>query len=214
MQTLVSTGLIGISLGTQYAMIAIGFTLIFGIMGVINFMHGGGYVLGGYLAFTLANIVGLPFWLAVLGAAAGTAIIGYIIEVLFVDKYVNDHTASMLITLGIYMIMTTVIIVIFGPEPVSGFKFPIRGSSARLRVLCPLFQHSRPGSVRIGDRRHVLDDLPHPVWHHAAGDGGRSRLRDGAGHSARSHVPDSFRSCDGAGGADGRSRDPNPNTGA
>lgn len=128
MQTLVSTGLIGISLGTQYAMIAIGFTLIFGIMGVINFMHGGGYVLGGYLAFTLANIVGLPFWLAVLGAAAGTAIIGYIIEVLFVDKYVNDHTASMLITLGIYMIMTTAIIVIFGPEPVSGFKFPIRGS--------------------------------------------------------------------------------------
>jgi branched-chain amino acid transport system permease protein len=128
MQTLVSTGLIGISLGTQYAMIAIGFTLIFGIMGVIHFMHGGGYVLGGYLAFTLANIFGLPFWLAVLGATAGTAIVGYIIEVLFVDKYAHDHTASMLITLGIYMIMTTAIIIIFGPEPVSGFKFPIRGA--------------------------------------------------------------------------------------
>ena len=44
MESFISTGLIGLSLGTQYAMIAIGFTLIFGIMGVINFMHGGGYV--------------------------------------------------------------------------------------------------------------------------------------------------------------------------
>ena len=62
MESLISTGLIGLSLGTQYAMIAIGFTLIFGIMGVINFMHGGGYVIGGYLTYTLVSMVGLPFW--------------------------------------------------------------------------------------------------------------------------------------------------------
>jgi len=127
MESAISTGLIGLSLGSQYAMIAIGFTLIFGIMGVINFMHGGGYVIGGYLAFAVSSGMGLPFPIAVIGAAIGTALIGYLIETFFVDKYVDDHNATMLITLGIYLVVTTVIIIIFGPEPVSGFSFPISG---------------------------------------------------------------------------------------
>jgi branched-chain amino acid transport system permease protein len=127
MSSLISTGLIGLSLGAQYAMIAIGFTLIFGIMGVINFMHGGGYVLGGYLAFALTHSLGLPFPIAVAGAVIGVAAIGYLIEVFLVDKYVNDHLATMLITLGAYLIMSTLIIVIWGPEPVD-FRFPIAGS--------------------------------------------------------------------------------------
>lgn len=128
MNELISTGLIGLSLGAQYAMISIGFTLIFGIMGVINFMHGGGYVLGGYITYTLAVLVGLPFPLAVLGAVIGTAAVGWLIQVIFVDRYTDDHTASMLITLGLYLMFTTSIASIFGAEPVSGFRFPIRGS--------------------------------------------------------------------------------------
>ena len=128
MEGFISTGLIGLSIGTQYAMIAIGFTLIFGIMGVINFMHGGAYVLGGYFAFGLVSAFGWPYPVAVVAAVLGTAAVGYLIEVLFVDKYVDDHNATMLITLGLYMVMTTVIIMIFGPEPASGFTFPIRGA--------------------------------------------------------------------------------------
>ena len=41
MESFVSTGVIGLSLGTQYALLSLGFTLIFGILGVINFSHGG-----------------------------------------------------------------------------------------------------------------------------------------------------------------------------
>jgi branched-chain amino acid transport system permease protein len=55
------------------------------------------------------------------------AAFGYLIEVLLVDRYVNDHLATMLITLGAYLIMSTVIIIIWGPEPVD-FRFPISGS--------------------------------------------------------------------------------------
>ncbi len=128
MTSLISTGLIGISLGTQYAMIAIGFTLIFGIMGVINFMHGGAYVLGGYFCYALSHGLGLPFPLAVAGAAGGTALVGYVIEILFVDKYVDDHNATMLITMGLYLVMTTGIVLVFGPEPATGFSFPVRGA--------------------------------------------------------------------------------------
>jgi branched-chain amino acid transport system permease protein len=124
---LISTGLIGLSLGTQYAMIAIGFTLIFGIMGVINFMHGGAYVLGGYLAFMLYHSVGLPFALAVALAVIAVAALGYIVEVVLVDRYVNDHLATMLITLGANLILITGIIIIWGPEPVD-YRFPIAGS--------------------------------------------------------------------------------------
>jgi branched-chain amino acid transport system permease protein len=128
MDAILSTALIGVSLGAQYAMIAIGFTLIFGIMGVINFMHGGAYVLGGYLTFALAQGLGLPFVVAIAGAVIGTAAIGYVIELVFVDKYVDDPMASMLITLGLYLIMSTALVLIMGPEPVEGFRFPIRGS--------------------------------------------------------------------------------------
>jgi len=95
---------------------------------VINFMHGGGYVLGGYFTYALASGLGVPFPIAVVAAALGTAALGYVIEVLFVDKYVDDHNATMLITLGLYMVMTTAVIMIFGPEPVGNFTFPVRGA--------------------------------------------------------------------------------------
>ena len=75
------------------------------------------------LTYTLVSMVGLPFWVAVIGAAIGTAVIGYIIEVLFVDKWVDDHTASMLITLGIYLITTTGIVLLFGPSRSAAFHF-------------------------------------------------------------------------------------------
>jgi branched-chain amino acid transport system permease protein len=127
METLISTGVIGLSLGTQYALISIGFTLIFGIMGVVNFAHGGFYVLGGYFAYTLSHTLGLPFVVAVALATLGTAALGYLIEMLFVEKYVADHLATMLITLGIYQILTTGITLGYGAEPVD-FRFPVSGS--------------------------------------------------------------------------------------
>ncbi|MEJ8851154.1 branched-chain amino acid ABC transporter permease [Variovorax rhizosphaerae] len=127
MESIVSTGVIGVTLGTQYALISIGFTLIFGIMGVVNFAHGGFYVLGGYFAFSLSHSLGMPYVPAVLLATLATGVLGYVIETLFVEKYVVDHLATMLITLGIYQIMTTGITMAYGAEPVD-FKFPISGS--------------------------------------------------------------------------------------
>lgn len=127
METAISAGVTGLSLGTQYALISIGFTLIFGIMGVVNFAHGGFYILGGYIAFALTKSIGVPYVGAVVLAAMATAVIGYVVEVLFVDKYVSDHLATMLITLGLYQIITTGISVAYGAEPVD-FQFPIRGS--------------------------------------------------------------------------------------
>ncbi len=127
MDSIISSGLIGLSLGTQYALISIGFTLIFGIMGVVNFAHGGFYILGGYLAFTFTHSLGLPYVVAVLLAMVGTAILGYVVEMLLVEKYVSDHLATMLITLGFYQILITGITSVYGAEPAE-FRFPVSGS--------------------------------------------------------------------------------------
>jgi branched-chain amino acid transport system permease protein len=127
METVISASVIGLSLGTQYALISIGFTLIFGIMGVVNFAHGGFYILGGYFAFSLSHGLGVPFVAAVVLAALATGVLGYVIEVLVVDRYVADHLATMLMTLGIYQIMTTGVTLIYGAEPAE-FRFPVSGS--------------------------------------------------------------------------------------
>jgi branched-chain amino acid transport system permease protein len=127
MTSLISTGMIGLSLGTQYALISIGLTLIFGILGVINFAHGGFYVLGGYIAMSLTQTLGVSYFPAVILATLIIGGIGYAVEVIFVEKYVVDHLATMIITLGVYQIMTTAITVIYGPEP-ADFRFPIHGS--------------------------------------------------------------------------------------
>jgi branched-chain amino acid transport system permease protein len=127
MQSLISTSVIGLSLGTQYALISIGFTLIFGILGVVNFAHGGFYVLGGYFAYSLSHTLGLPFALGVLLATLATGVMGYLVEVLVIDKYVADPLATMLITLGIYQIISTGASLAYGAEPMD-FRFPIAGS--------------------------------------------------------------------------------------
>ncbi|KVA52944.1 ABC transporter permease [Burkholderia cepacia] len=127
MEGLISAGVIGLSLGTQYALISIGFTLIFGIMGVVNFAHGGFYILGGYIAYSLSQSLGVPFAAAVLIAALATGVIGYLVEVLVVERNVSDHLATMLMTLGIYQIITTGMTVAYGAEPMN-FPFPVTGS--------------------------------------------------------------------------------------
>ncbi len=127
MEIFISSGLIGLSMATQYALISIGFTLIFGIMGVVNFAHGGFYILGGYFAYSLSHSLGVPYIFAVVLAMVGTGVLGYVIETLFVEKYAADHLATMLITLGIYQIMTAGVTSVYGAEPAE-FRFPISGS--------------------------------------------------------------------------------------
>jgi branched-chain amino acid transport system permease protein len=127
MVTFVSAGMIGLTIGAQYALIAIGFTLIFGILGVVNFAHGGFYVLGGYLAYSLTHALGIPFPIAIALAALATGVVGYIVEIVLVDRFVADHLATMLITLGFYQILIAAIVQVYGAEPVD-FVFPLSGA--------------------------------------------------------------------------------------
>ncbi len=126
MQGFIATSLIGISLGAQYALLALGFTLIFGILGVVNFAHGGFYVLGGYLAYSAVTYLGMPYALAVICAALGTTALGYLFERFVLDRLIDDHLATLMLTLGLYMMMSSSILVVFGPQS-PAFSFPLSG---------------------------------------------------------------------------------------
>lgn len=128
--------IIGIGLGAQYALLSLGFTLIYGILGVINFAHGGFYMLGGYAAYASVSMLGLPYAVAVAFATAVCAALGYIFELLVIERYVDDHLATMMLTMGLYLVMGTALTVTFGTEPVE-FHAPVSGSWRSGRLFVP-----------------------------------------------------------------------------
>lgn len=127
MEGFIATGLIGISLGSQYTLLALGFTLIFGILGVVNFAHGGFYVMGGYVAYYCSAVLGLPYVVALLIALAATFVLGWLFEVLILERVIDDHQATLMVTMGFYLVLATGILVIFGAESPE-FSFPISGA--------------------------------------------------------------------------------------
>src|ERR1700754_991904 len=111
MNEFVSAGLIGVSLGAQYALLALGFTLIFGILGVVNFAHGGVYVLGGYVAYGFVSHLGVPYALAVVLATLVSGAIGSLFELFLIERLVEDHLATRMLSLVLYLMMSTGVLV-------------------------------------------------------------------------------------------------------
>lgn len=137
MTEILSVALIGVSLGAQYALLALGFTLIFGILGVVNFAHGGFYVLGGYVAYAAVTGLGVPYPVAVLLAVLTTAVLGWLFQLLLVERVVDDHLATLILTLGLYMVLSTGVLMTFGPES-RQFAFPITGTLRYGALYMPL----------------------------------------------------------------------------
>ena len=73
MQQFIQQLINGIALGGLYALTAIGYSLVYGVMELVNFSHGAVYMLGAYIFYILFEICGAPLWLSVPGAliAAG-----------------------------------------------------------------------------------------------------------------------------------------------
>jgi branched-chain amino acid transport system permease protein len=123
----IQAAIIGISLGAQYALLALGFTLIFGILGVVNFSHGGFYMLGGYVAYSCVAGLGLPYPVGVLAAVLATGALGWVFELFLLERLVDDHLATLMLTLGLYLVMSTALLIVFGPLSLE-FSFPVSGA--------------------------------------------------------------------------------------
>ena len=70
----------GISLGSVYAIIALGYTMVYGIAKMLNFAHGDVIMVGGYISFCAVQYMGLPIWVSVILAMAVCTVLGVVIE--------------------------------------------------------------------------------------------------------------------------------------
>ena len=91
--------------GLLLFLVASGLTLIFGIMGVINLAHGSFYMIGAYLAFSIAPFFGDQFLLMLLAGVALTAVLGYALEWLFFSYlYQREHLQQVLMTYALILV--------------------------------------------------------------------------------------------------------------
>lgn len=97
---------------------AVGLTLIFGVMRVVNFAHGDMMVWGMYLAFVLATHAGVDPYLAFVGCAAALFLLGVVVQRTLVDRILDaPHEMQILLMLGVALVLENVALVVFGPEP-------------------------------------------------------------------------------------------------
>lgn len=105
----------GLGLGMIYFLIAVGLTIIFGLLDFVNFAHGVFYLLGAYFCFQVGVVTG-SFWLALLLAPLGVGLLAWLIERLLIKRvYHLPHTFHILITLGLALIIQESTIMAWGP---------------------------------------------------------------------------------------------------
>lgn len=108
----------GVVLGTLYACIAIGFSLVWGVLNVINMMHGSFIILGGYLTYFAWHHLGIHPVLALPAVALVTYCLGYGLQLLLINKVVSSPVLTTLtLTFGLDMILYNIMTVYFTATP-------------------------------------------------------------------------------------------------
>ena len=108
----------GLQFGLMLFLIAAGLTLVFGIMDVLNLAHGSLYMIGAYLAATIAQASG-SFWIALPAAVVATGLIGLLLEITLMRRlYRRDHLAQVLATFAVILIADDSVRLLWGPAPI------------------------------------------------------------------------------------------------
>jgi len=113
--TVAYQGLVGLSLAMYLWLISAGLTIIFGVLGVLNFAHGSLFMLGAYMTYTFYGLLALPFWLSI-GASLGVvALVGFVMERYFLRSlYHLDHAYQLLLTFGFVLVLDDAVKLIWG----------------------------------------------------------------------------------------------------
>lgn len=105
---------LGISLGMLYVLVALGLTLIFGMMGVVNFAHGAFVTLGAYVGIVTVRTTG-NFWLAILAAGVFVGFLGVAVERSLIKRiYDQNPIYQLLLTFGVALLIEGGVILAFG----------------------------------------------------------------------------------------------------
>lgn len=107
----------GLAQGSVYALLALGFTLIFGTLRMVTFAHGEVYMLGAYTGFEVIRLLYPSFLLALFVALVATALLGIVVELL-AFHFLRDapHATSLLVTIGVSILLVNLAQTIWGPE--------------------------------------------------------------------------------------------------
>jgi len=108
-----------LSLGCVYALFALGFTLIFGVLGVVNLSQGAVFMLGAYAALTAINQLHAPLWAAIAFAFGFSGLVGLLIDRLVLKplrKRDAPHLIPMIATIGLGLAMNSLVQGLFGAE--------------------------------------------------------------------------------------------------
>ena len=109
-----STIVIGLSLSFLLFLLAAGLTLIFGMLGVINFAHGALYMLGAYVCFQIVNWTG-SFWIGLMFAPIVVAALGAAMEMAALKPvYERDHIYQLLLTFGFILVIEEAVKIVWG----------------------------------------------------------------------------------------------------
>jgi branched-chain amino acid transport system permease protein len=133
--------LTGLSLGVAVVLVALGLTIIFGLLDVINMSHGEFYAVGAYLALSL-GAAGISFWLLLVLVPLLMIPIGVAVEKGLIQRVFNSpdrHTTTLLLTFGLGLVIEEVLAVIYGPNTQRP-PTPIRGAVEVFGVLLPAYR--------------------------------------------------------------------------
>ncbi|MEI2416372.1 branched-chain amino acid ABC transporter permease [Orrella sp. JC864] len=127
----------GLIVGLLYLLMAVGFTLVFGIMRMVNFAHGEFYMLGAFGAYVLTAQAGLPFLAAVAITFALAVAGGAVLEWGVLKPFRRDELNGMIATIGLAMILQNGALMVFGPDPLS-MPAVARGTVRLDKIVVPM----------------------------------------------------------------------------
>ena len=109
----------GLSLGSIYAIIAIGYTMVYGIAKMLNFAHGDIIMIGAFLAFTVITTLGLPVWAGIAAAILGCMVLGICIEKIAYRplRHANSSLAVLITAIGVSYFLQNTALLIFSSNP-------------------------------------------------------------------------------------------------
>ena len=132
-QTFMQQFVNALSLGSLYALIAIGYTMVYGILRLINFAHGDVFMIGGYLAFYAVTTFMMPWWIAIIVAIGLTTIFGVGLErVAYRPLRDSPRISIMISAIGASFLIENLAIVLFDARPKA---FPVPDFFASTFVL-------------------------------------------------------------------------------
>lgn len=104
----------GVSFGASLALVAVGLTLVFGILRIVNFAHGAMFMLGAYVTYYLTEEAGLAYFVAVLGAGAALALFGALLDVVVFRRFRGLLLEGAIAAIALALLIESIAIVVFG----------------------------------------------------------------------------------------------------